>query len=193
MATALLTRARAFAPAPLHVSTFALGSAALRQGGARAGGAMLLLKPRLVFGPTGPSGARALAAAAAGAGTDPADGKEMSGRAKFRTTPIDPAVMKRIYDMRLTAPMGVAMRTALRTKSEEMRREKHFKGFSRGPLYRDIPEPVMKMIGSAKKDKLTFIAGALSLESMPPPQLPEVAFCGRSNVGKSCVYVVRYM
>jgi ribosome biogenesis GTP-binding protein YsxC/EngB len=121
------------------------------------------------------------AAAAAGAGGE----AEMSNRAKFRAIPIDPAVMKRIYDGRLTSPMGSAMRFAARSSAEEMRVEKQFKGFSRGPLYRDIPEPVMEMIGSTRKDKLTFIAGALSLESMPPPLLPEVAFCGRSNVGKS--------
>ena len=30
-----------------------------------------------------------------------------------------------------------------------------------------------------------FIAGAASLESLPPTSLPEVAFAGRSNVGKS--------
>ncbi|WP_421995567.1 ribosome biogenesis GTP-binding protein YihA/YsxC [Reyranella sp.] len=31
----------------------------------------------------------------------------------------------------------------------------------------------------------TFIAGAASLESLPPIGLPEIAFAGRSNVGKS--------
>jgi GTP-binding protein len=30
-----------------------------------------------------------------------------------------------------------------------------------------------------------FIAGAMSLDALPPPGLPEVAFAGRSNVGKS--------
>ena len=30
-----------------------------------------------------------------------------------------------------------------------------------------------------------FIMGATSLEALPPPDLPEVAFAGRSNVGKS--------
>jgi len=30
-----------------------------------------------------------------------------------------------------------------------------------------------------------FLAGASSVESLPPPGLPEVAFAGRSNVGKS--------
>jgi len=31
----------------------------------------------------------------------------------------------------------------------------------------------------------TFVSGAASLESLPPVSLPEVAFAGRSNVGKS--------
>lgn len=30
-----------------------------------------------------------------------------------------------------------------------------------------------------------FLMGAVSLEALPPPDLPEVAFAGRSNVGKS--------
>lgn len=31
----------------------------------------------------------------------------------------------------------------------------------------------------------TFVAGAANLEALPPVTLPEIAFCGRSNVGKS--------
>lgn len=31
----------------------------------------------------------------------------------------------------------------------------------------------------------TFVAGATSTEVLPPPHLPEIAFAGRSNVGKS--------
>ncbi|EKX39384.1 hypothetical protein GUITHDRAFT_50932, partial [Guillardia theta CCMP2712] len=34
---------------------------------------------------------------------------------------------------------------------------------------------------------LTFVAGATVMSSMPPMTLPEVAFCGRSNVGKSSI------
>lgn len=30
-----------------------------------------------------------------------------------------------------------------------------------------------------------FVAGAMSLDALPPPGLPEIAFAGRSNVGKS--------
>ncbi|MCK6449936.1 MAG: ribosome biogenesis GTP-binding protein YihA/YsxC [Alphaproteobacteria bacterium] len=30
-----------------------------------------------------------------------------------------------------------------------------------------------------------FVAGAMTLDALPPPDLPEVAFAGRSNVGKS--------
>ena len=31
----------------------------------------------------------------------------------------------------------------------------------------------------------SFVAGAVTIASLPPTELPEVAFCGRSNVGKS--------
>jgi hypothetical protein len=65
--------------------------------------------------------------------------EELSGRAKFKAVPIDAAVMKRIYDMRLTSPMGAAMRNAIRADPEGVAAEKLYKGFSRGPLYRDIP------------------------------------------------------
>jgi hypothetical protein len=65
--------------------------------------------------------------------------EELSGRAKFKAVPIDAAVMKRIYDMRLTSPMGAAMRNAIRSDPEGVAAEKLYKGFSRGPLYRDIP------------------------------------------------------
>jgi GTP-binding protein len=30
-----------------------------------------------------------------------------------------------------------------------------------------------------------FVAGAATIEAMPPPRLPEIAFAGRSNAGKS--------
>ena len=32
---------------------------------------------------------------------------------------------------------------------------------------------------------VTFLMGAVSIDGLPPPDLPEVAFAGRSNVGKS--------
>lgn len=116
-------------------------------------------------------------------------GGEISNRAKFRQTPIDPRVLAQIEQSRVCSPMGKAMRYASRSPlGQEMReKEKSFKGFARPPLYIDIPAPVMDMIGDRKKDKLTFIAGAMNMEAMPPAGLPEVAFCGRSNVGKSSI------
>ena len=54
-------------------------------------------------------------------------------------------------------------------------------------MYRDLPPHLVEMIGTTRKDKLTFIAGALTMRSMPPEGLPEVCFCGRSNVGKSSI------
>lgn len=35
------------------------------------------------------------------------------------------------------------------------------------------------------KQDCRFVAGAQSIDALPPPDLPEVAFAGRSNVGKS--------
>lgn len=201
VSTVVIARAGAFVPAaPVGAVAFAtapnvalLGLSAQRENSMllRCAGRPLV---RTV------SGARTMVALAAGPnrkktpprqpakakeGAEGAEAEEISNRAKFRAIPIDPAVMKRIYDMRLTAPMGAAMRNAIRTDPDAMEQEKQFKGFSRGPLYRDIPENIMEMIGTTRKDKLTFIAGALNIDSMPPPLLPEVAFCGRSNVGKS--------
>ena len=49
-------------------------------------------------------------------------------------------------------------------------------------------EPSADAIEAARKlfaGPCEFIAGAASLESLPPANLPEVAFAGRSNVGKS--------
>ena len=54
-------------------------------------------------------------------------------------------------------------------------------------MYRDLPEHIVTLIGTTRKDKLNFVAGALSMRSMPPEGLPEVCFCGRSNVGKSSI------
>jgi hypothetical protein len=200
VSTVVIARAGAFVPTlPVGAVAFAtpLGARLLGIGANRDNSMLLRCAGRPLARTV--SGARAMAMAAgpnrkktppkpkakAKEGAEGAEAEEISNRAKFRAIPIDPAVMKRIYDMRLTAPMGAAMRNAIRTDPDALEQEKQFKGFSRGPLYRDIPENVMEMIGTTRKDKLTFIAGALNIDSMPPPLLPEVAFCGRSNVGKS--------
>jgi len=113
----------------------------------------------------------------------------MSGREKFRQTPIDPKVLKRIREDRICNQMGPAMRFAHRDMATraDIEREKTFKGFSRPPMYRDLPPHIVKLIGERRKDKLTFLAGAMNMDQMPPEGLPEVCFCGRSNVGKSSV------
>ncbi|KAJ1496415.1 P-loop containing nucleoside triphosphate hydrolase protein [Baffinella frigidus] len=114
---------------------------------------------------------------------------EKSERSKFREIEIDHKVLARIKTSAICTPMGSAMRVANRSPEGKELREKeaNYRGFSRPPLYTDIPQAVVNMIGERAKDKLTFIAAAMSVESMPPPVLPEVAFCGRSNVGKSSV------
>ena len=86
--------------------------------------------------------------------------------------------------------MGKAMRLANRdaAQREQIEHEKQYRGFSRPPLFNDISPHLMEFIGESRRNKLTFIAGALSTESFPPDNgLPEVAICGRSNVGKSSI------
>ena len=40
-------------------------------------------------------------------------------------------------------------------------------------------------VGAALRRSLDFVAGADKLEAVPDATLPEIAFAGRSNVGKS--------
>eukprot|EP00283_Hemiselmis_rufescens_P014396 CAMPEP_0173446302 /NCGR_PEP_ID=MMETSP1357-20121228/36299_1 /TAXON_ID=77926 /ORGANISM="Hemiselmis rufescens, Strain PCC563" /LENGTH=333 /DNA_ID=CAMNT_0014412581 /DNA_START=130 /DNA_END=1131 /DNA_ORIENTATION=- len=123
-------------------------------------------------------------------GKPPAGGagdEQLSNRAKFRQTPIDPKILERIRAERVCNQMGQAMRFAQRDVAQraEAEKEKSFKGFARPPMYRDLPQHIVDMVGERRKDKLTFVAGALRMDQMPPEGLPEVCFCGRSNVGKS--------
>jgi len=56
-----------------------------------------------------------------------------------------------------------------------------------GVYPRDLaPEPAEEEAGRLLFAKpCDFVAGATTPEAMPPPSLPEIAFAGRSNVGKS--------
>jgi GTP-binding protein len=48
-----------------------------------------------------------------------------------------------------------------------------------------ISEEQLKEAERIFRQECTFVAGATSLDRIPPADLPEVAFAGRSNVGKS--------
>ena len=53
---------------------------------------------------------------------------------------------------------------------------------------RDVTAPDAELVENARKlfaQECTFVTGAASLDGLPPDRLPEVAFAGRSNVGKS--------
>ena len=113
--------------------------------------------------------------------------QELSNRAKFRQINIDQNVLRKIVQGGICLPMGSAVRKAHRGNKDQVEQEKKFKGFSRPPLYTDLAPQLVELIGQGKKDKLTFVAGATVMSSMPPMTLPEVAFCGRSNVGKSSI------
>jgi len=47
------------------------------------------------------------------------------------------------------------------------------------------PEPDIEAGRKLFAGECTFLKGVVSLEHLPPPDMPEVAFIGRSNVGKS--------
>lgn len=53
---------------------------------------------------------------------------------------------------------------------------------------RDVTARDADLVENARKlfaQECTFVTGAASLDGLPPDRLPEVAFAGRSNVGKS--------
>eukprot|EP00281_Chroomonas_sp_CCMP1168_P020964 CAMPEP_0206232096 /NCGR_PEP_ID=MMETSP0047_2-20121206/11223_1 /ASSEMBLY_ACC=CAM_ASM_000192 /TAXON_ID=195065 /ORGANISM="Chroomonas mesostigmatica_cf, Strain CCMP1168" /LENGTH=420 /DNA_ID=CAMNT_0053655789 /DNA_START=85 /DNA_END=1347 /DNA_ORIENTATION=- len=149
--------------------------------------------------PKEPAAAGAAAAAPAPAGEEvkqgvdkkegDADEDSVSNREKFRQTQINQVVLAKIRELRVCSSMSQAMRAAQRdlAQREEIENEKRFRGFSRPPMYRDMAPHIVNFVGQSKKDKLSFIAGALKEASFPPEGLPEVCFCGRSNVGKSSI------
>lgn len=110
-------------------------------------------------------------------GGDADDDDSLSNREKFRLTPIDQKVLFKIRDLRICATMGQAMRGLHRdaAQREEVEQEKTYRGFSRPPIYRNIAPHLVDFIGQSRKDKLTFIAGALKEDSFPPEGLPEVS------------------
>eukprot|EP00741_Cyanophora_paradoxa_P002978 tig00000655_g2891.t1 len=82
--------------------------------------------------------------------------------ARFRATPLDPAILRKIDEEwvgRQRGKIPSSITKHLEDKEDEANR-----------LFLAKPE---------------FVAGALTAESLPPEGLPEVAFAGRSNVGKS--------
>ncbi|KAK9057518.1 hypothetical protein SSX86_022354 [Deinandra increscens subsp. villosa] len=108
--------------------------------------------------------------------SDTEENTEMSQNAQFRAIPLNPSIISFVnenllgrrreiefkkagYDIELPSPLD---NIPFSTSSERER----------------IEEPVFR-------NKLTFFAAAKVSSSFPPPDLPEIAFAGRSNVGKS--------
>ena len=52
-------------------------------------------------------------------------------------------------------------------------------------LCREVPAEVKRVIGDERAPRARFAAAASAAASLPLPARPEVAFVGRSNVGKS--------
>ena len=106
----------------------------------------------------------------------------MSNRAKFRLVPVVPKLLARIEEGRLCAEKsqaGRAQRLALQQGERKLVNLRY-------PFYgAEVPPAVVEVIGDTRRRKARFTAAAKTREGVPPAALPEIAFAGRSNVGKS--------
>lgn len=107
---------------------------------------------------------------------DEVEKAEISKNAQFRAIQPSPSILKYVEDNLLG-----------RRRMIELRRAGYNTELS-APLD-NIPSSTSSERESIEenifKNKLTFFAAAKVSSSFPPPDLPEIAFAGRSNVGKS--------
>lgn len=90
---------------------------------------------------------------------------EPSKNKLFRMTPVDQKVLDHINKLKLGRRRGLQPITSSQRKNQ----------------FKEIRTDVDKIW----EKKLTFVGGATAMESFLPESLPEIAFIGRSNVGKS--------
>mmetsp|Transcript_4176 Transcript_4176/g.18920 ORF Transcript_4176/g.18920 Transcript_4176/m.18920 type:complete len:513 (+) Transcript_4176:904-2442(+) len=113
------------------------------------------------------------------------DGSEgMSNRAKFRALPVDDKIMRTIKDYQLCMDASTAGREARKLRNKEL----DTKLTRRYVLYGDIADRERILLGLRGNKKATkFVAAATTENDLPDADedIPEVAFAGRSNVGKS--------
>jgi len=107
----------------------------------------------------------------------------LSNRAAFRAVPVDPRVAARLAELHCCTSASSAGRIAARKRAQGDARQLT----RRYPLYGEVPAEVARVVGvlGPGPTRTRFLAAATSASSLPPPALPEVAFAGRSNVGKS--------
>ena len=110
----------------------------------------------------------------------------LSNRAAFRALPLDARVVERIGALRLCADAREAGRVAAKARAagDERPRTRRY------PLYGELPDGVRGVMlrrggGDGAPPVTKFSAAAKAGASLPLPRRPEVAFAGRSNVGKS--------
>jgi GTP-binding protein len=105
----------------------------------------------------------------------------VSNRAAFRAVPVNERTMERIQELHLCTDVSSAGRIASRKRAQGDARQLT----KRYPLYGEVPPDVVRVTGGDRSPRTRFVAAASSATSLPLPGLPEVAFAGRSNVGKS--------
>lgn len=108
-----------------------------------------------------------------------------SNRQKFKNIPLDEATMKVVTSKELCTPPKQAHK--LLTRRLKANKRSATKDDMRYPLYGEIDPEVRSLIGSFKRDKMALAAQAGREKDIPPAKEVEIAFAGRSNVGKSSV------
>lgn len=101
---------------------------------------------------------------------------EMSMNAQFRAIQPSPSILSFVEDNFLGRRRMIELRRA--GYNTELSAPLDNIPFSKSLERERIEDPVFR-------NKLTFFAAANVSSSFPPPDLPEIAFAGRSNVGKS--------
>ncbi|KAL2555949.1 uncharacterized protein Fot_00688 [Forsythia ovata] len=104
------------------------------------------------------------------------NGAEMSKNAQFRAIRPSPSILSFVEDNFLGRRRDVEFRRA--GYNTELSAPLDNIPFSTSSERERIEVPVFR-------NKLTFFAAAKISSSFPPPEFPEIAFAGRSNVGKS--------
>lgn len=102
--------------------------------------------------------------------------KETSKNAQFRAIQPSPAILSFVEDNLLGRRRLIELRRS--GYNIELSSPLDNMPFSTSPEREKIEENVFR-------NKLTFFAAAKVSSSFPPPDIPEIAFAGRSNVGKS--------
>ncbi|GAB5354415.1 hypothetical protein AAMO2058_000117000 [Amorphochlora amoebiformis] len=136
-------------------------------------------------------------------------GEEMSRRAKLKAVPVDPKIIEKIKRQRICNPArgptnpprpkkregggrrgGSGQKGSTRFQrvgGEETKKgpDEKFSLLSRYSGYGELDEESKNFLGRRAKSKIRFVLSAHTPSQIPQLDIPEIAFAGRSNVGKS--------